>query len=94
MSGSINHQYLDYAVSNNKYHKKFFLFAITGTQDFAGNGFKNLINTLLNYTSNNFILADNEDDGNVAFWLKQGYSHDENALREYVYNGLLWFFNH
>ena len=94
MSGSINPQYLDYAVSNNKYHKKFFLFAITGTQDFAGNGFKNLINTLLNYTSNNFILADNEDDGNVAFRLKQGYSHDENALREYVYNGLLWFFNH
>ena len=95
MSGSIDPYGIDTAVTATGYKPEdFFLLAITGTEDFAGQGFTSLVQYLLRMHSENFILSDNEADGNVVFRLKQGYSHDEQAVREYVYNGLLWFWNH
>ncbi len=94
MSGAVSPRMIDESVSKSKYQKDFFIYAITGTKDFAGSSFKPLIDALLNMNSKNFILSDNENNGNIAFRLKEGYSHDEKAVREYVFNGLLWFFNH
>ena len=95
MSGSIDPYGIDAAVTASGYKPEdFFLLTITGTEDFAGQGFTSLVQYLLRMPSGNFILADNETDGNVVFRLKQGYAHDEQAVREYVYDGLLWFWNH
>ncbi|MBP3201680.1 MAG: hypothetical protein J6M39_08550 [Lachnospiraceae bacterium] len=94
MSGAVSPSEIDKSVTNSKYKKDFFIYAITGTKDFAGSSFKSLIDALLNMNSKNFILSDNENNGNIAFRLKDGYSHDEKAVREYVFNGLLYFFNY
>lgn len=95
MSGSIDPVGIDAAVTASGYKPEdFFLLTITGTEDFAGQGFASLVKYLLRMPSGNFVLADNETEGNVVFRLKQGYAHDEQAVREYVYNGLLWFWNH
>ena len=94
MSGAVSPTEIDKSVTNSKYKKDFFMYTITGSNDFAGSSFKSLIEYLLNMRSKNFILADNDKGGNIAFRLKNGYLHDEKAVREYVFNGLLWFFNH
>ena len=94
MSGCVSPKMIDNAISNSKFKNDFFVYSITGTNDFAGSGFKSLIDSLISMKSNNFKLCDNEKYGNVAFRLKNKYSHDEKAVREYVFNGLLWFFNH
>lgn len=94
MSGAVSPIFIDESVSNSKYKQDFFMYTITGSQDFAARSFKSLVDNLLNMSSKNFILSDNEKNGNIAFRLKNGYSHDEKAVREYVFNGLLWFFNH
>ena len=94
MSGAVSPRFIDESVSNSKYKKDFFMYTITGSQDFATSSFKSLVDNLLNMSSRNFILSDNEKNGNVTFRIKNGYSHDEKAVREYFFNGLLWFFNH
>ncbi len=33
-------------------------------------------------------------EGNLAFRIKEGYSHDGRAQTEYAYNGMCWFWNH
>lgn len=72
----------------------FFIFAATGTSDFACSQFTSQIQGMLGMESRNFREADNEMDGNLAFRIKEGYSHDGKASMEYTYNGMLWFWNH
>ena len=43
--------------------------------------------------SPHFTETGNEQDGNFAFHVKDGYSHDGVAAMEYTYNGLRWFWN-
>ena len=74
--------------------KDFFIYAATGTNDFACSQFTNQINGMLSQNSGNFKEADNETEGNLAFRIKEGYSHDGRASMEYAYNGMLWFWNH
>jgi hypothetical protein len=38
-----------------------------------------------------FVDADGSADGNFAYRVKQGYSHNETAAMEYTYNGLKAF---
>jgi len=57
----------------------FFIFAATGTDDFACSQFTNQINGMLGQESVNFREADNETEGNLAFRIKEGYSHDGRA---------------
>lgn len=86
---------LDQAVAESGYTwRDFFIFAATGTSDFACSQFTNQINGMLSQDSGNFKEADNEAEGNLAFRIKEGYSHDGRASMEYAYNGMLWFWNH
>lgn len=86
---------LDKAVEESGYAwNDFFIFAATGTSDFACSQFTNQIQGMLGQQSGNFREADNESEGNLAFRVKEGYSHDGRASTEYAYNGMLWFWNH
>lgn len=75
---------MDAAVEEAGYGPEdFFIFACTGTEDFACEGFVEKIRNLLNLPSGNFILHDN-----VEFYIKNGYAHDGTAATEYTFNGL------
>lgn len=67
----------------------YFVWIITGSQDFALPYDEARVTLLQN--SPYFTEADNERDGNFAFRVKDGYSHDGVATTEYTYNGLRWF---
>lgn len=85
---------IDAAVQKQGYiSNDFFMMSFTGTQDFAGSGFTSLINELLKKSSGNFIAGTNEQNGNLYFRIKTGYSHDGIACMTYMYNGLLGFYN-
>jgi enterochelin esterase-like enzyme len=71
----------------------FFIYAITGTDDFEYGHFTSQIEGMLGMSSGNFISADSEVSGNIAFRIKDGYSHSGQAAMEYTYNGLMWFWN-
>lgn len=89
-SGAIDDDLINTSVSKQGYTKNdFFMMSFTGTEDFAGSGFTNLINSLLNRKDSNFIEGTNESEGNLYFRIKDGYSHDGIASMTYMYNGLL-----
>lgn len=69
----------------------FFIYAITGTDDFERDHFTRQIEGMLGMPSGNFISVDTEKTGNIAFRVKDGYSHDGRAAQEYTYNGLMLF---
>lgn len=69
----------------------YFVWIITGTEDFAYPYDK--ARAELMRRSPYFTQANNEHDGNFAFSVKDGYSHDETAAMDYAYNGLSWFWN-
>lgn len=97
MSGAIdsNGDAADHAVTASGHQwNDFFIYTITGTEDFASSQFESQINGMLSKESKNFREADNEEEGNLAFRIKEGYSHDGKASMEYIYNGMLWFWNH
>lgn len=71
----------------------FFIYAVTGTDDFESGHFTSQINGMLSMPSGNFNESDSEETGNIAFRIKKGYSHDGRAAMEYTYNGLKWFWN-
>ena len=71
----------------------FFIWTATGTDDFAASGFEYQINSMVNDYSDTFHLADNEADGNVSFRLYEGGTHGPEALNQYTFNALLWFWN-
>ncbi len=68
----------------------FFIFAASGTDDFAYSSFKAQVQAMAG--NDMFTIADNEEDGNLYFLEKEGYSHDGNAAMTYFYNGLTWLF--
>lgn len=69
----------------------FFVWVITGTEDFALPYDEARVALLQD--SPYFTESDNEQDGNFAFHVKDGYTHDDVAAREYIYNGLRWFWS-
>lgn len=80
-------------IVQNSQHKPddFFIFAASGTDDFAYSGFKRGV--LAMGETDVFTFADNERDGNLAFREREGYSHDGTAANEYAYNALRFFWN-
>ncbi|MDO4615829.1 MAG: alpha/beta hydrolase-fold protein [Lachnospiraceae bacterium] len=68
----------------------FFIFAASGTADFAYSSFKSQIQAMA--ANEMFTVADNEQEGNLYFLEKEGYSHDGYAAMTYFYNGLTWLF--
>lgn len=54
----------------------FFIFAASGTNDFAYSAFKAQIMAMDNDSDGMFTFANNESDGNLSFREREGYSHD------------------
>ena len=67
----------------------FFVWVITGTEDFARPFDEDRVGLMRRSTA--FVEADDEREGNFAFRVKDGYAHDGAAATEYTYNGLRWF---
>lgn len=67
----------------------FFIFAASGTENFAYSGFKSGVMAM--GETDTFTFADNERDGNLAFREREGYAHDGGAANEYAYNALRFF---
>ncbi len=66
----------------------FFIFAASGTNDFAYRSFKYQIQAMA--ANAMFSFADNEKDGNIYFLEKEGFEHNHEAAITYFYNGLRW----
>lgn len=68
----------------------FFIFAASGTNDFAYTSFKYQIEAMANVSDGTFRYADNEQEGNLYFLEQEGGTHSGEYAMEYFYNGLLW----
>ncbi|MBQ7886119.1 MAG: hypothetical protein IJ313_04405 [Clostridia bacterium] len=89
-----NAAYMDAIVRESDYDwNDYFIFACSGTEDFAYRAFKMQIDNMAASPSGYFRLADNERDGSMAYREKEGYAHDGRAMMEYIYNGLCWIWN-
>ena len=87
-----NGEYMADIVRNSGHSgSDFFIFAASGTDDFAYSGFKNGV--LAMGETDIFTLADNERSGNLAFREREGNVHDGKAANEYAYNALRFFWN-
>ena len=67
----------------------FFVFAASGTNDFAYSGFKNGIEAMRESDSGLFCFADNEAEGNL-YYLESDGDHSGYYAMLYFYNGLRW----
>lgn len=68
----------------------FFIFAASGTDDFAYSSFKYQIAAMAAVEDGTFRYADNEKDGNLYFLEQEGGIHSGEYAIEYFYNGLCW----
>lgn len=96
MSGSysINGEYMAELVKESGHSPDdFFIFAASGTDDFAYSAFKAQIMAMGSVSDSMFCFANNETDGNLSFLEREGYVHDKTACDEYTYNGLRFFWN-
>lgn len=71
----------------------FFIFAASGTADFAYRAFKGQIVAMSEASDGTFVPTDKEKGGNLAFRERVGYAHDSNAANEYMYNALQFFWH-
>ena len=69
----------------------YFVFVMTGTDDFAYAYDRARANLLR--VSRYFSDVDEKATGNFAYRAKEGYSHDGRAAMEYTYNGMRAFWN-
>lgn len=96
MSGSYttDGEYMADLVRQQGYSSQdFFIFAASGTDDFAYSAFKAQIMAMANNSGGMFKIAKNESEGNMSFLEREGYKHDAKATDEYTYNGLRFFWN-
>lgn len=96
MSGSYttDGEYMADLVRQQGYSSQdFFIFAASGTDDFAYSAFKAQIMAMANNSGGMFKLAKNESEGNMFLLEREGYKHDAKATDEYTYNGLRFFWN-
>lgn len=70
--------------------KDFFIFAASGTDDFAYSSFKYQIEAMADVRDGTFRYADNEREGNLYFLEQEGGTHSGEYAIEYFYNGLRW----
>lgn len=68
----------------------FFIFAASGTEDFAYSSFKTQIEAMAGADREIFRVADNEKEGNLYFLEQEGRTHSGEYAMEYFYNGLRW----
>ena len=48
---------------------------------------------MLSVIDGNFIEANKEADGNLAFRVQESGTHTAEYASRYIYNGLCWFWN-
>lgn len=75
---------------NGLNEEDFFIYAMTGSEDFAAQSFTAQIRTMQNH-GYPYLESKDGTSGNVAFRLREGFSHDGEAMMTYFYNGLKWF---
>lgn len=80
-----------FAAADGRDPDDYFVFVMTGTDDFAYS--YDEARTNLMRTSAYFTDVDEKADGNFAYRVKQGYSHDGKAAMEYTYNGMKAFWS-
>ena len=68
----------------------FFIFAASGTEDFAYSSFKNQIEAMADVNDGTFRYVNNERQGNLYFLEQEGGTHSGEYAMEYFYNGLCW----
>lgn len=68
----------------------FFIYAMSGTEDFAYAGFSSQIEAMLHAPGGTFTASETESGGNLAYRVQEGNSHDGEAAMQYIYNGLIW----
>lgn len=68
----------------------FFIFAASGTDDFAYSSFKSQIQAMADVDDGTFRSADNEREGNLYFLEQEGGTHSGEYAEEYFYNDLCW----
>lgn len=96
MSGAMDYDgdVIDAAVTASDFSPDdYFIYAITGSNDFAYGQFARQIEAMIAQPSGNFKLSDDQRSGNIAYRVKEGYTHDGRAAMEYTYNELRWFWN-
>ncbi len=71
----------------------FFIFAASGTDDFAYSAFKRQIEAMAAVTDGTFRYADNEQEGNLYFLEQEGGTHSGEYAMQYFYNGLCWIWS-
>lgn len=71
----------------------FFIYAMSGTDDFAFSSFARQIEAMLEVPDGSFAEADSEAEGNLAFRVQEGGTHSGEYASQYIYNGLCWFWN-
>ena len=91
---SIDGQYMAELVRNQGYGPDdFFIYAATGTSDFAYSSFDTQLKAMMSDAPDMFKDASANSVGNILYYVRDGYSHDYSALSEYTYNGLCFFWN-
>lgn len=91
-SGSLSSDgaYMESLVTDSGYGSEdFFIYAMSGTEDFAYAAFTAQIQAMLDAPGGIFIESDNENGGNLAYRVQEGNAHDGNAALQYIYNGLV-----
>lgn len=73
-----------WAVAENYSQDDYFVFMMTGTEDFA----YSYVNRRSDKMRDSKYFTENQ---NFIYLIKDGYSHDGRAASEYTYNGLCWF---
>lgn len=82
----------DYAAAQGYGADDFFIYAMSGADDFAYSAFKAQVDAMGD-ASDTFAWAGTEEEGNLAFREMAGYPHGEEAANLYTYNGLQFFWN-
>lgn len=86
-----NGQYMESIVTGSGYGPEdFFIYAMSGTEDFDYSAFSRQIQAMLEAPEGIFIAADNEEDGNLAYRVQEGNAHNAESAMQYIYNGLIW----
>lgn len=92
-SGSLTSDgaYMEKLVTDSGYGPEdFFIYAMSGTEDFAYLSFTQQIQAMLDAPGGIFKEADCERDGNLAYRVQDGNAHDGGAALQYIYNGIIW----
>ena len=80
-----------WVAAKNYNQDDYFVFSMTGTDDFAYSYVNQRIQKMLD--SDYFTELTDDTNGNFVYRIMDGYSHNGFAANTYTYNGLRWFWN-